>query len=157
MIEEANFNLVFMYFIGINPEDSLPDKSLLSKFRTQRLGETTLDEIIIEIVRQCVEKGVLKGTSVSIDATHIEANTIKKTPDRAFHHLKFLVLHGYFTDTRRHAVSLKKYQPDLKQGLVGTSNYIVNLTLEEANRLHLAYCAFSHLHGGSLDNFYLFM
>ncbi len=67
-----------MYFIGINPEDSLPDKSLLSKFRTQRLGESTLDDIITEIVRQCVEKGILEGKSVSIDATHIEANTIKK-------------------------------------------------------------------------------
>lgn len=78
IIEEANFNLAFMYFIGINPEDSLPNKSLLSKFRVQRLGENSLDEIIIEIVRQCVEKGILKGTSVSIDATHIEANPIKK-------------------------------------------------------------------------------
>lgn len=56
VIEEANLNLAYMYFIGINPEDSLPDKSLLSKFRTQRLKESTLDEIITNIVKQCVEK-----------------------------------------------------------------------------------------------------
>ena len=31
VIEEANLNLAFMYFLGINPEDELPDKSLLSK------------------------------------------------------------------------------------------------------------------------------
>lgn len=68
-----------MYFIGVNPEDTLPDKSLLSKFRTQRLQESTLDEIITEIVRQCVEKGIIESKSVSVDATHIEANTIRKT------------------------------------------------------------------------------
>jgi len=56
VIEEANLNLAFMYFLGINPEDELPDKSLLSKFRTLRLKESTLDDIITEIVRQCVEK-----------------------------------------------------------------------------------------------------
>ncbi len=99
LIEEANFNLAFMYFIGINPEDRLPDKSLLSKFRTQRLEETTLDEIIIEIVRQCVEKGILKGTSVSIDATHIEANTIKKTPERLMKHLAKRIIESFEEET----------------------------------------------------------
>ena len=87
VIEEASLNLAYLYFIGINPEDPLPDKSLLSKFRTQRLQDSTLDEIITEIVRQCVEKGIIEGKSVSIDATHIEANTVKKTPERLMKHL----------------------------------------------------------------------
>ncbi|WP_143521915.1 transposase, partial [Pseudomonas sp. 2995-3] len=52
VIAESSLNLAHMYFLGLNPEDSLPDKSLLSKFRTQRLGESTLDEMITEIVRQ---------------------------------------------------------------------------------------------------------
>lgn len=87
LIEEASFNLAHLYFLGLNPEDVLPEKSLLSKFRTQRLGEQTLDEIIIEIVRQCVEKGIIKDEGVSIDSTHVEANTIKKTPERLMKHL----------------------------------------------------------------------
>jgi len=99
IIEEANLNLAYMYFLGINPEDSLPDKSLLSKFRTQRLQESTLDEIIIEIVSQCVEKGIIKGTSVSIDATHIEANTIKKTPERLMKHLARKIIGAYEKET----------------------------------------------------------
>jgi transposase len=97
--EEASFNLTFMYFLGINPEDTLPNKSLLSKFRTQRLGESTLDEIIIEIVKQCVEKGILKGKSVSIDATHIEANTKKKTPERLMKHLARGIIQSYTEET----------------------------------------------------------
>jgi transposase len=95
VIEEANLNLAFMYFLGINPEDELPDKSLLSKFRTLRLQESTLDDIITEIVRQCVEKDIIKGTGVSIDATHIEANTIKKTPERLMKHLARKIIKIY--------------------------------------------------------------
>src|SRR5690606_38732543 len=99
VIEDATLNLAYMYFIGINPEDELPDKSLLSKFRKYRVGETTLDQIITEIVRQCVEKEIIKGTSVSIDATHIEANTIKKTPERLMKHLAKKIINTYEEET----------------------------------------------------------
>jgi len=99
VIEEASLNLAYLYFLGVNPEDSLPDKSLLSKFRTQRLHESTLDEIITEIVRQCVEKGIIEGKSVSIDATHIEANTIKKTPERLMKHLARKIIKTYGKET----------------------------------------------------------
>ncbi len=82
VIEDASLNLAYMYFLGINPEDELPDPSLLSKFRLHRLQEVSLDEIIVEIVNQCVEKGIIKNTGISIDATHSEANTFKATPER---------------------------------------------------------------------------
>lgn len=95
VIEEAGLNLAYMYFIGVNPEEELPDKSLLSKFRTQRLGETTLDDIITEIVRQCVEKGIIQSTSSNVDATHVEANTIKKTPERLMKHLARKIIKEY--------------------------------------------------------------
>jgi transposase len=99
VIEEASLNLAYMYFVGINPEDSLPDKSLLSKFRTHRLQESTLDEIITEIIKQCVEKGIIEGDTVSIDATHIEANTIKKTPERLMKHLARKIIKTFIKET----------------------------------------------------------
>lgn len=101
VIEQARLNLAYMYFLGINPEDELPERSLLSKFRTQRLNESTLDEVITEIVRQCVDKKIIKGTSVSIDATHIEANTIKKTPERLMKHLARKIVNTYKTETEK--------------------------------------------------------
>src|SRR5690554_1924842 len=111
---EASLNLAYMYFLGLNPEDSLPDKSLLSKFRTHRLGESTLDEIITEIVRQCVEKGIIEGKSVSIDATHIEANTIKKTPERLMKQLGRKIIKTYVEETGQDLKDIPE-EPEYKE------------------------------------------
>lgn len=87
VIEEANCNLAYLWFLGLNPDDPLPDPSLLAKFRTQRLKDISLDEILSEIVRQCVEKGIIKGTTLSVDTTHTEANCKKQVPERIMKHL----------------------------------------------------------------------
>lgn len=87
VIDDCKVNLAYMWFLGINPEDELPHPSLLSKFRKQRLKEATLDDIIKEIVRQCVDKGIIKGQGISVDSTHTEANTTKKVPERIMKHL----------------------------------------------------------------------
>jgi transposase len=87
VIEDTMINLAYMWFIGINPEDELPESSLLAKFRTQRLKETSLDDIIKEVVKQCVDNGLIKGTGISVDCTHTQANTIKKVPERIMKHL----------------------------------------------------------------------
>jgi len=83
LIQDLNVNLAYKWFIGLNPEDPLPEISLLTKFRTQRLKDISMDDIITEIVRQCVEKGIIQNSNgIVIDTTHIEANTIKKVPER---------------------------------------------------------------------------
>jgi transposase/flagellar hook-basal body complex protein FliE len=114
VINDGNLNLAYLYFLGVNPETLLPDSSLLSKFRTQRLGETTLDEMILEVVRQCVEKGIIKGKSVSIDATHIEANTKKKTPERLMKHLGKKIIQTYEEETGQ-ALNDVPEAPDYKE------------------------------------------
>lgn len=87
VIEEANCNLAYLWFLGLNPDDPLPDPSLLAKFRTQRLKDISLDEILTEIVRQCVKKGIIKGTTLAVDTTHTEANCRKQVPERIMKHL----------------------------------------------------------------------
>ena len=88
VIEELSVNLAYMWFIGINPDEETPHASLLSKFRTLRLKDVDLDEVICEIVKQCIDKKIIPDTTgISDDATHIEANTIRKTPERIMKHL----------------------------------------------------------------------
>jgi transposase len=83
LIQDLTVNMAYKWFVGLNPEDPLPETSLLTKFRTQRLQDISMDAIITEIVRQCVEKGIIKSSNgIVIDTTHIEANTIKKVPER---------------------------------------------------------------------------
>ena len=90
VINELLINLAFMWFIGINPEDKdeIPHPSLLSVFRKQHLKGVSLDNIITEIVRQCIAKGIVTEESgLIMDTTHIEANTTKKVPERIMKHL----------------------------------------------------------------------
>lgn len=83
LVQDLNVNLAYKWFIGLNPEEPLPEISLLTKFRTQRLKDISMDAIITEIVRQCVEKGIIQSRNgIVIDTTHIEANTMKKVPER---------------------------------------------------------------------------
>lgn len=115
IIEEANFNLAFLWFLGLNPEEKLPDASLLAKFRTQRLKELTCDDIITEIVRQCVKNGIIKGDGVSIDTTHIEANTIKKVPERIMKHLANKIFKSLEKDNGKIPDTVNTDIPDYKQ------------------------------------------
>jgi transposase len=92
IIDETSLNLAYMWFIGVNPEESLPHPSLLAKFRVHKLQEVTIDDIIKEVIRQCVENGIIKSNGVSIDATHTHANTIKKVPERILKHMAKKIL-----------------------------------------------------------------
>jgi transposase len=115
IINETSINLAYMWFIGINPEEDLPDSSLLTKFRTQRLKETTLDDMIKEVVRQCVEKGIIKGTGISVDCTHTEANTIKLVPERVMKRLAQKILKNLEEEKGTIPDGIDKDIPDYKQ------------------------------------------
>lgn len=115
VIEEASVNLAFLWFLGLNPEDSLPDASLLAKFRTQRMKDVTLDEVITEIVRQCVENGIIKSDALTVDTTHIEANCTKKIPERIMKHLAKRIFKGIKADNGNVPENINTNIPDYSQ------------------------------------------
>lgn len=115
VIEEANCNLAFLWFLGLNPEDKLPDASLLAKFRTQRMQDITLDEVLSEIVRQCVESGVIKCDALTVDTTHIEANCTKKVPERIMKHLAKRIFKGLEADNGAVPENINTNIPDYTQ------------------------------------------
>jgi transposase len=115
VIQDAMVNLAYMWFIGINPEEELPDPSLLAKFRTQRLKNKTLDDIISEVVKQCAKKGIIKGTGISVDCTHTEANTKKKVPERIMKHLAKKIIKNIEEEKGSIPDSLNQGIPDYKQ------------------------------------------
>ncbi|WP_434130840.1 IS1182 family transposase [Sporomusa sphaeroides] len=146
VIEETRLNLAYMWFVGINPEEELPDASLLAKFRTQRLKDTSIDDIIQEVVRQCVDKGIIKGTGVSIDATHTLANTVKKMPERVMKHLARKILRnleketGCIPDKVNPDIPEYKEITDPKEAKATMKEYLETMMQEVENAIETA-CA----------------
>lgn len=115
VVEEASLNIAYLWFLGINPDDDLPHPSLLAKFRVHRLQDVTLDEIIVEIVRQCVEKGIIKDRGISVDATHTEANTFKATPERVMKRLVKKIFEAYEDESGELPENINKNIPNYKE------------------------------------------
>lgn len=88
LMDDMAVNLAYMWFVGMYPEEDPIHTSLLTKFRTLRLKGLAIDEIIVMLVKQCIEKGIIEPEDgISIDSMHIEANTVKKVPERIMKHL----------------------------------------------------------------------
>lgn len=80
VVQEAQVNLAYKWFLGVNPEDPLPDASQLSRFRNHRLGASQIEDVLKQVVSQCVEKGLIKGKTIILDATHTQAGSQKQRP-----------------------------------------------------------------------------
>jgi transposase len=74
VIENARLNLAYKYFLGLAIDEEVPDDTTISYFRAQRLGEAKFRQVFEQIVQQCKDKGLVKGTRQIIDSTHIIAD-----------------------------------------------------------------------------------
>ena len=74
VVENARLNLAYKYFLGLSVDAEVPDYTTVSYFRAQRLGEEKFRAILEQIVRQCIDKGLVKGKRQIIDSTPVFAN-----------------------------------------------------------------------------------
>jgi transposase len=80
VIQDSQYNLAYKWFLGLNPEDELPDPSQLSRFRVHRLGANQVEKVLEHIVKQCVDKGLIQSKAIIVDSTHTIANAAKHKP-----------------------------------------------------------------------------
>jgi len=73
LMREAQVNLAIRWFAGYSLEDELPDHSSLSRIR-QRWGAERFKKIFQRSVKACIERGLVSGETVHIDATLIRAD-----------------------------------------------------------------------------------
>jgi Transposase and inactivated derivatives len=106
VMEETKVNLAYKWFIGLNPEDPLPDPSLLSIFRVHKIGAGEVETLLTEVVKQCVEKGLIQSKSIIIDATHTHS---KFEPSKPLKVLK--------QAAQRLIRAVRKYNPKLVKKL----------------------------------------
>jgi IS5 family transposase len=87
LIENANVNMAYKYFLFFFQEDETIDSSLLTKFRKTRITEDILEYMLAETVRQAIEKGLVKSRMIIVDATHSKSSAKHETPTQILRRL----------------------------------------------------------------------
>jgi DNA-binding transcriptional regulator YhcF (GntR family) len=79
-VEELRMHLAWRWFTGLSFDQEIPHHSTFSKNRHGRFQESKLFEQLFEqIVRQCVEVGLVQGKELSVDGSFVEANAAKES------------------------------------------------------------------------------
>ncbi|MFZ1006801.1 MAG: transposase, partial [Candidatus Sulfotelmatobacter sp.] len=73
LVEELRMHLAWRWFIGLSFDQEIPHHSTFSKNRHGRFQESKLFERLFEqIVRQCVEVGLVQGKHLSVDGSFVK-------------------------------------------------------------------------------------
>lgn len=81
IVERSKYDMSFKYFLDMAPEDPVIDASSLTKFRTLRLKDLNLlDMLVSKTVEIALEKGIIKSKTIIVDATHTKARYNQKSP-----------------------------------------------------------------------------
>lgn len=73
IISTVSMRLDMLYFIGYDIDEPLPWHSTLSRTR-QLYGQEVFKELFREVLKQCIEKGMVAGRRQAIDSVHVKAN-----------------------------------------------------------------------------------
>src|ERR1700687_5850846 len=80
LVEELRMHLAWRWFTGLGFDQEIPHHSTFSKNRHGRFQESKLfEELFEQIVKQCVEVGLVQGKDLSVDGSFVEANAAKES------------------------------------------------------------------------------
>jgi len=80
LVEELRMHLAWRWFTGLGFDQEIPHHSKFSKNRHGRFQESKLfEELFEQIVKQCVEVGLVQGKHLSVDGSFVEANACKES------------------------------------------------------------------------------
>ena len=80
LVEELRMHLAWRWFTGLGFDQEIPRHSTFSKNRHGRFQESKLfEQLFEEMVRQCVEVGLVQGNHLSVDGSFVEANAAKES------------------------------------------------------------------------------
>lgn len=71
--------MAYLWFLGLDIGDRVSDHSTISQNRRRRFrGAGVFRQIFEEIVRQCMEEGLVEGKVILTDSTHVKANASRR-------------------------------------------------------------------------------
>jgi len=73
IVNMASMRLDILYFIGYDIDEELPWHSTLSRTR-QLYDEDVFDQLFKQVLKQCIDKGMITGKRQAIDSVFVKAN-----------------------------------------------------------------------------------
>ncbi len=73
LMEQIDFNLLFRWFVGLNPDDPVWDPTVFSKNRDRLLAGEVAQRLLAEVVKQADEHQLLSDEHFTVDGTLIQA------------------------------------------------------------------------------------
>lgn len=84
LMREIQVNVAYRWFLGLRLTDKVADASTLSQNRRRRFADSTIyQDIFDEIVLRAVKGGLVDGSVLYTDSTHLKANANKNKYDLA--------------------------------------------------------------------------
>ena len=84
LVREIEVNVAYRWFLGLKLTDPVFDASTLSQNRRRRYNDASVAQAIFDaIVEQATAKGLVDGTVLYTDSTHLKANANKNRYDLA--------------------------------------------------------------------------
>lgn len=81
LMERATYDLSFKYFLDLAPEDEVIHPTTLTKFRTLRLKDRNLLDLLInQTVEIALRHDLIDSRSIILDATHTLSKYIARKP-----------------------------------------------------------------------------
>src|SRR5437667_279213 len=78
LVEELRMHLAWRWFTGLGFDQEIPHHSTFSKNRHGRFQESQrFEQLFEQIVKQCVEVGLVQGKHLSVDGSLVEAHAAK--------------------------------------------------------------------------------
>lgn len=86
LVERAKYDLSFKYFLGLTPEEDVIHSTALTKFRTLRLKDTNLLDLLInKTVEIALGNDLIDSRSLIVDATHTVSKYSARKPQEVLH------------------------------------------------------------------------
>jgi transposase len=80
LVEELRMHLAWRWFTGLGFDQAIPHHSTFSKNRHGRFQESKLfEQLFEEIVKRCLQAGLVQGDHLSVDGSFVEANAAKES------------------------------------------------------------------------------
>ncbi len=80
LVQEIQLNIAYRWFCGFDFADKIPDHSTFSKTRIRKWNESQLfSKVFIEIVRRCIEQGLVNGKEMVADGSYIPAQVARSS------------------------------------------------------------------------------